>query len=501
MQKENYTRDVFIRGYWSTSRSFAQLVPGFKDLDISQLFETIGPFDFSFYFLKKGASKKDEERFYYRQCQYNFRSEWLNKFSGIKLFRDSFRVRPYGERNNSAFDWLGLGARKQKSPAGIAKLDGGYKVEVENVAGSICISRLTNISFEDKSSREGLQENRSFQLFKKLIEGIISIFEEDRAYIAREFDAYYDSVSKASLERKEVEKLASEVLAKKRGQSPGMLLTPEESHISVLAELNEQKDAEIENLREEQKMLRALASSGLMLAAFGHDISKLKLALDNRFDVIRKYLLEKISEDEYLGQEDRKNPFVLLDRAKAIDKKIQNWLSFSTGIIKKDKRKRKDVSLRNYFENLETTWHSIFATRGILFNYNLVQDVKIRIYEIDLDSIFYNLFSNSIEAFTRMKVNRERKINISLYERHSDIIFEYHDSGPGLSDDIVSRDDIFKAFYTTKRNKTTGEEVGTGLGMWILKLIAEDNDAKVKLLTPDVGFGIQLIFHQKYTKI
>ena len=100
-----------------------------------------------------------------------------------------------------------------------------------------------------------------------------------------------------------------------------------------------------------------------------------------------------------------------------------------------------------------------------------------------------------------MKVNRERKINISLYERHSDIIFEYHDSGPGLSDDIVSRDDIFKAFYTTKRNKTTGEEVGTGLGMWILKLIAEDNDAKVKLLTPDVGFGIQLIFHQKYTKI
>ena len=201
-------------------------------------------------------------------------------------------------------------SRKQKSPAGVAKSDGGYRVEVENVAGSICISRLTNISFEDKSSREGLQENRSFQLFKKLIEGIISIFEEDRAYIAREFDAYYDSISKASLERKEVEKLANEILAKKRSQSPGMSLTPEENHISVLAELNEQKDAEIENLREEQKMLRALASSGLMLASFGHDISKLKLALDNRFDVIRKYLLEKISEDTYLGQEERKNPFV-----------------------------------------------------------------------------------------------------------------------------------------------------------------------------------------------
>lgn len=501
MQKENYTRDVFIRGYWSTSRSFAQLVPGFKDLDISQLFETIGPFDFSFYFLKKGASKKDEERFYYRHCQYNFRSEWLNKFSGVKLFRDSFRVRPYGERNNSAFDWLGLGARKQKSPAGIAKSDGGYKVEVENVAGSICISRLTNISFEDKSSREGLQENRSFQLFKKLIEGIISIFEEDRAFIAREFAAYYDSLNQASSERKEAEKLASDILAKKRSQSPEISLTPEESRISVLAELNEQKDAEIENLREEQKMLRALASCGLMLASFGHDINKLKFALDDRFDIIRKYLLEKISENAYQGQVDRKNPFILLDKAKATDKKIQNWLEFATGIIRKDKRKRKDVSLQLYFENIESTWHSIFTTRGISFSYDIAQNAKMRIYEMDLDSIFYNLFSNSIEAFIRMKENRERKINITLYERHSDIIFEYHDSGPGLSADIVTREDIFQAFYTTKRDKTTGEEVGTGLGMWILKLIAEDNDAKVKLLTPDIGFGIQLIFPRKYNKI
>lgn len=500
MQKKNYTRDVFLRGYWSTSRSFAQLVPGFKDLDISQLFETIGPFDFSFYFLKKGANKKDEERFYYRHCQYNFRSEWLNKFGGVKLFRDSFRVRPYGERNDSAFDWLGLGARKQKSPAGVAKSDRGYRVEVENVAGSICISRLTNISFEDKSSREGLQENRSFQLFKKLIEGIISIFEEDRAYIAREFDAYYDSISKASLERKEAEKLANEILAKKRSQSPGMSLNPVESSISVLAELNEQKDAEIENLREEQKMLRALASSGLMLASFGHDLNKLNFSLDDRYDRIRKYLLEKIREDAYIGYEDRKNPFILLERARETDKKMQNWLDFSTGIIKKDKRKRKDIALRTYFNNLESTWHSIFKARGIAFSMDKVQELKMRIYEIDLDSIFYNLFSNSIEAFLRMKEDRERKIDVACYESDTNIICEYRDSGPGLSTDIVNPDDIFQAFYTTKRSKVTGEEVGTGLGMWILKLIAEDNDAKVKLLTPDVGFGIQLIFPQKYNK-
>ena len=95
------------------------------------MFSRIGSFDFVFYFMKRSATKKDEARFFYRPCAYNLRADWLQKFGGIKLFRDGFRVRPYGERNDSAFDWLGLGARKQKSPAGIAKPEGGYKVEVE----------------------------------------------------------------------------------------------------------------------------------------------------------------------------------------------------------------------------------------------------------------------------------------------------------------------------------------------------------------------------------
>lgn len=121
-------------------------------------------------------------------------------------------MRPYGERNDSAFDWLGLGARKQKSPAGIAKPEGGYRVEVENVAGSICISRLTNVEFEDKSSREGLQENSAFQVFKRLIQGIIAIFEEDRALIARELTADDEYRNGEARDMRQAEELAKRFL-------------------------------------------------------------------------------------------------------------------------------------------------------------------------------------------------------------------------------------------------------------------------------------------------
>ena len=54
--------------------------------------------------------------------------------------------------------------------------------------------------------------------------------------------------------------------------------------------------------------------------------------------------------------------------------------------------------------------------------------------------------------------------------------------------------------YTTKRSKLTGEEIGTGLGMWIVKLVAEDNDATINLLNPVEGFGMNIIFPIKNFK-
>ena len=499
-QKSGFTKSDFIQGYWDTERTFAQLVPGFKDGDINSVFRNIGAFDFTFYYLKRSATRQDESRFYYRHCAYNLRKDWLDKFGGIKLFRDGFRVRPYGERNDSAFDWLGLGARKQKSPAGIAKPDGGYKVEVENVAGSIMISRLTNIDFEDKSSREGLQENQTFSVFKQIIQGIIGVFEVDRATIAREMSADDYERNGEAREREQAELLAKKIIENRRNskQSDEDKNNPHYRSMTLLAALNDEKDREIEQLREEQKVLRALASSGLMLASFSHDLSKLNISMNNRYDKIKALFLDKLSADVFSQVEDRKNPYLLLDRAKQTDEKMQNWLNFSTSIIKKDKRRRKNIQLSSYFEGLDMTWNSVFESRNVNFKFSGVTELKIRAFEIDFDSIFYNLFSNSIEAFARLKVDRERIITVDFRVTDKSIRCEYRDSGPGLSQDIVNPEEILQPLFTTKRNRTTGEEIGTGLGMWIVNLVAKDYDASVKILSPAIGFGILIDFPKKY---
>ncbi|HEX8577679.1 MAG TPA: HAMP domain-containing sensor histidine kinase [Flavobacterium sp.] len=512
MQKGNYRKSDFLKGHWEKETTFSELLKGFKDIDDDNTFNNIGLFNFSFYFLKRQSNSIDAKKFFNRNFMANNRKDWLNKFGGIKLVRDNFRVRPYGEVKNVAFDWLGLGSRKSQSPASVAKKEGGYRVEPDNVAGAINISRLTNVNFEDKSSREGLQESKTFQIFSLLITEIISEFEKDRAYIAREMSEYDEFLYGPQRDREKADKIKNEILAKSRAKKESSANNSNENkdqnhqesesdkEKEILASELDRKEEEIEKLKEEQKMLRALASSGIVLASFSHDLSKLNDVLASRTDKLRDLILEKITEEDYAEARDSKNPFKQLERIKKQDTKLQNWLNFSLGATRKDKRKRKQLFLKAYFENLRNDWQTVFEDRGIILDTSEIEDLDMRVFEIDIDSIFNNMLVNSIDAFIISKDERERNIKIKVSSNSKEIILDYHDNGPGLSTDITEPDKIFEPLFTTRRNKQTGEEEGTGLGMWLVKSIVEENDGKAILLYPEIGFGLKITFPIKYKR-
>jgi signal transduction histidine kinase len=514
MLKNPYRIEDFRRGYWEKTMSFSQLLPGFKSVDTDNIFRNIGVFDFSFYYLKRTFASDDAEKFFYRRFKANERKDWLERFGGIKLFRDNFRVRPYGEKKDVAFDWLNLGSRKVKSPAAISKPEGGYRVEAESVTGAIKISRLTNVDFEDKSSREGLQENKTFQIFKEIITNIINVFENDRAYIARAMVAFFNENNKDRIDKEKAEALAKKIIeehrkkqAEKRADQISSRNTAsnvdedeKDRNLTIIAELNEQKDEEIEKLKEEQLLLRGLASVGLVLASFRHDLGNIESELKYRFDDFKNIIADRISEVDFVGVEDRNNPFKVIEEMKKNDLKMLNWLEFSLNTQKKDKRKRKQLDFKNYFDNLKREWKTIFDNRAINLDLSKIDDVDMRVFEIDIDSIFSNLFVNSIYAFINSKENRSREIRIIAYRTNKEIILEYFDNGTGLSKDISSPEIIFTPMFTTKKNPYTGEDEGTGLGMWILKSIVEENDGLVNLLFPRVGFGIRMSFPIKYKK-
>jgi signal transduction histidine kinase len=87
---------------------------------------------------------------------------------------------------------------------------------------------------------------------------------------------------------------------------------------------------------------------------------------------------------------------------------------------------------------------------------------------MDMDKIIEaidNLIDNAIKYSPEHK-----KININCYKDNNSVYVEVSDEGPGLSSD-----DIKKAFQKGVRlsAKPTGDEVSTGLGLWVVKMIVE----------------------------
>jgi len=498
MRGERYLKKYFGKEPVVYSRTLAELLPGFKDKDEKNILGSIGPFDFAFYFMKGQTARKDIERFCYKAFDVAARKAWLEEFGGIKIFRDDFRVRPYGETQGNAFDWLDLGSRAAASPAGIGKKGGGYKVRPNNVAGTIKISRVTNLQLDDKSNREGLQENETFWVFRQIIIKLIEEFESDRSLIGQELANYYEENNR----RKVTEEQAADILARikqtAKSKKPDEQKSEDEKDKEILAQLVAQREEEIDELKNEQQLLKILASNALTIASFTHELRTIEKNLVNRVDEADKQFKSVVDVARCNALPDYLNPFTMLEDIKRDDKKLREWLGYSLGTLRKDKRRRRNVDLIKYFRDFKASWKTAFDNRGIKFNEMLpsISPLNIRVFEIDLDCIFNNLVTNTFEAFIRRDAPSEREIRIELQVMHTDVIFIYRDSGPGLSKDIIEPSRIFEPHFTTKKDIHTGEDTGTGLGMWLVKSFVEDNKGTVELLSPP-GFGLTINFPNK----
>lgn len=110
-----------------------------------------------------------------------------------------------------------------------------------------------------------------------------------------------------------------------------------------------------------------------------------------------------------------------------------------------------------------------------------------------MDSIFNNLLTNSLEAFILRREKYDREININWVNNPESIEIIYSDNGIGLSNLFTDPDEIFRPMVTSKKDNK-GNDIGTGLGMYIVKNVIEDYKGSVKILDSNQGFKIKIIF-------
>jgi len=96
-------------------------------------------------------------------------NEMIKPNTGIKVFRDEFRVLPYGNPDN---DWLNMDSRRVR--------EFQMRVSRNQVIGSIEISSKNNPKLLDKTDREGLIDNDEFRDLKSLVTSVLTAFEAER---------------------------------------------------------------------------------------------------------------------------------------------------------------------------------------------------------------------------------------------------------------------------------------------------------------------------------
>lgn len=492
LKQENYSLQSFEKGSFEIETNLESLIAGFKDVDINNNLNKIGAFSFSFYFMKRGGGQeKDEEigKYPYKAVNYNIRTNWLNKFGGIKIFRDNFRVRPYGETKSSSFDWLDLGKRALSNPTVTRP---GYHVRPQQVYGIVNISRIDNINFEDKSSREGLQENDSFTLFKEIIKSIIEVFENDRNQIMISLKKIYDDENK----KRQAKEAADKIIKDKNNPKSGNAAEEKVQKDTLISAIEAYKE-DIEELQDEQKILRVLASAGLIVTSFAHEFRNHTDSILPRTDELKEVLLQVIDINKLKDLPDFFDPYIMLSDMRKQDERLKSWLDFSISSVRKDKRSRRIINMVAYIEGLEKIWQSLLSRRNIKLTIDKWKftEVNFNGHEIDLDGIFNNLITNSVDAYKRADAGDLREIKLSFAFNPLDtngISVVYEDRGPGLLTEISDPNKIFQPFYTTKRDEKTGEKIGTGLGMWIVKSTIDEYNGDIEIVQSRPYFKVKI---------
>jgi hypothetical protein len=449
---------------------------------------TIGDFQGTLYFAKLSVNKVDREKFFYKDI--TGRPDIRDSFGGIRIYRDGFRVRPYGDPKSSSVDWLMLSARKNKSPAAVSHSTGAWRVNADQMHGSIYISR-TNITLPDQANRQGIVETEEFRILQDFLRNIIKYFEQDRQAVCRKLNAYFEKIHPtAEIEKELDEKIKKDVQNRERSKRINTNYSPEFIEVNKVSALVDKKDSTIKQLETELQMLRVLATTGIVTNTYIHEIkgithklgmkitmAKEAIEFDKDFDAAYSYILEA---NEF------RNFFT-------------SWFKVTVESVRRDKRTMRITDISELISELITSWKLALEPKKIFINCTIEKNLNLRCFPYELESILNNLISNSTASYDATRINR-MEIDIGIESTDTGIMIRYSDTGVGLINQYKQNPRLILEPFESDKRSANGEIIGTGMGMWIINRIVNDYGGYIDLsenIKHESGFYAKITLNAK----
>lgn len=430
--------------------------------------------------------------------------ETLKEQGGIRIYRNGFRVLPYGEQDD---DWTGLDASVRRNV--IITAHGN-----NNFLGFVELVDSEGNQFDETASREKLIETPAFQelsdfTYKALIGGILRVASvrnrkgtasEKRKNPPKPTETIKDAVKeglgvigairKNNSEQKKIDSqpptLEFPPVQSEDNMSPELpSLDQIEKALTAISDATKKQEQDNTKLIEENNQLRVLAGLGLVIGQFVHEIKTYVTS----FNLDIQELAKLIS-----GNEEASGVLTTIS---------QNVQAFSTyrsyferTISDNISRELQPLELRDVVTPFIKTIAPDAAKSGITILAPVFEGYKlftVPMHRSEWASILFNFYSNAKKAIHKAGV--AGKILVKCGRANEILYLEFSDNGNGIPPE--NKDKIFDAFFTTSqpasRQATFREELtGMGLGLKIIRDTVESYQGTIFVASPEPGFTTTL---------
>ena len=415
--------------------------------------KTLGDFEAKFFWFNRGRLIKEHNELWQSTLQ-RFVRNWSG---GLLVYRDGFRVYPYG---SAADDWLDLDRKALASSA--------FKLNRAQIVGYLRISSLTNQSLQDQTNREGFRDCPEKEALRRLLRH--AIIADCKTLLERvdKQNKVADEETIRDIDERIVDSNQTAVSNLRSLQTR----VPEEADSiqRVLAELAEVQDAwsrAKEALKAQESDVEQyvhLAGVGLMVELLAHEMAR---STDAAIELLH---------DKRLARDPKKLE-MLEAQLKTLNKRVRVIDELSI-----PGRQRKAIhDITGLVRLMKEFYETKLARHGVEFWIEVQPKGSFsrRVEKGQILQIVDNLLSNSMYWLVR-RLDRKQPPAIRAVLDPVSGTMRFTDSGPGIPESIG--DKVFDPFYTTK---PAGD--GRGLGLYIAQRLARANNGEIELLPAESG--------------
>lgn len=384
---------------------------------------------------------------------------WLREWSGVSIYRDGFRIWPYGEPYD---DWLRLDQRRVNSPVD--------HLSNNQIIGFIDIGRDQNPDLKDQTNREGLIHNQPFGDLRRLVHFVLQAIEAERHAIRHPARRETGGVV---IEPKTVtvtDELAR--LATKAGGELGR----------ELQELRDRLREEAANtdLKKQQFMdgYSGLAAIGQMAAGMlpllPIEIQRMQAELEKLSNVLAGRKIPEARE----AMDNLTASFAHLNEQKKL-------IMAASG----SNERRRAIDVTAEIASFQDIIRPLLDGQGFAIEvvYPAEEVIRTEMRPENFSCILQILVSNSLDWARRVDSPKIR-IVVSATVDQCEIIFS--DNGPGIDPNIVGQ--IFEPLFSRK-------EGGRGMGLTIARQVAEAHGGQINVILDGrrKGANFQILLPRK----